>query len=219
MRTAPWHLMICYCTFVTCVYLLLYCCCHDASHGTITLPPPYVTVAMRLLFIDAVLVSDVTGLKAVRKLLSHQSTESFPNGIINMLLDSVRPSFVFFLVCSGFLLGLLHGFSFLLFNDDLNWGLQLFHVVLGSLWAPGCRCALGVMLVPLAPGKVPTVPHFQHLCLMALTVVQQSPKALEMALNPVQTDSCDSVSWLCRWWHYVLLFDIFQPVHFLTRVL
>lgn len=122
MRTAPWHLMTCYCTFVTCVYLLLYCCCHDASHGTITLPPPYVTVAMRLLFIDAVLVSDVTGLKAVRKLLSHQSTESFPNGIINMLLDSVRPSFVFFLVCSGFLLGLLHGFSFLLFNYDLNWG-------------------------------------------------------------------------------------------------
>lgn len=140
MRTAPWHLMICYCTFVTCVYLLLYCCCHDASHGTITLPPPYVTVAMRLLFIDAVLVSDVTGLRAVRKRLSHQSTESFPNGIINMLL---RPSFVFFLVCSGF----LHWFSFLLFNDDLNWGLQLFHVVLGSLWAPGCRCALGVMLV------------------------------------------------------------------------
>lgn len=47
---------------------------------------------------------------------------------------------------------------------------------------------------PLAPGKVPTVPHFQHLYLMALTVVQQSPKALEMALNPVQTDSWDSVS-------------------------
>lgn len=201
-------LYICHvCVFVV-VLLLPWCITWD-HHTTTTICDCW------LLFIDAVLVSDVTGLKAVRKLLSHQSTESFPNGTINMLLDDVRPSFVFFLLCSGFLLG----FSFLLFNDDLNWGLQLFHVVLGSLWAPGCRCALGVILVPLAPGKVPTVPHFQHLYLMALTVVQQSPKALEMALNPVQTDSWDSVSWLCRWWHYVLLFDIFQPVHFLTRVL
>ncbi len=73
-------------------------------------------------------------------------------------------------------------------NTDHNWGkwgLQLFRGCSGSFMTSWmrCRCALGVILVgrPLL-GRFTTVPSFLHLWIMALTMVNWGPKALEMAL-------------------------------------
>ena len=163
---------------------------------TMTLPPPDFTVGMmfffwnpvfllRQMYWDTHLPKSSTFVTSIRS-KSWGSSRCFRAKMGRVLM--------FFLLSSGFRLGTLPCRPFLpslfLMNTDLNWGKWglKFFVIVGSFvtsWMSR-RCALGVILFgwPLL-GRFTTVPCFRRLWKMALTVVRWSPKALEMALQPL----------------------------------